>query len=877
MKKLIISLIFSFILVGIHAQATEHFLRITISDRSDLETLTRMVSIDNVTGNEVIAYANSRQLEKLQNSSFQFVELEHPSAQVGRAITMATTIEQMANWDRYPTYDVYNQLMRKFVVDYPNLCKLDTVGTSVRNRNILALNLTSDISTPKAKPEVLLSSTMHGDEITGWILCMRLAYHLMSNYGIDTRITNMLDSISIFIVPNTNPDGTYYGSDNNVASARRSNYNGYDLNRNFPDPWIGPNPDGPWQKETIVMMDYAATRYFILSANYHGGIEVANYPWDGWRTNQKKHPDNIWYLQTCRQYATLAQTYGPSNYFKGLNNGVTNGGDWYIVYGGRQDYMNYWHNCREITLEISNTKMPGSETMPTYWNANREAMLAYIENAKYGIRGLITNMNGEPLHAKVTVVGHDQDNTHVYTNPVFGNYYRMIQPGTFTFLFESYGYEPQTFSGITSQQSRATILNVTMSETSTYTIHGIVVNSKTGTSVENVTIKVKNTSITPITTNESGNFTFNIAKGTYQFAFSKEGFLSNEQVIEINEYTDFLLITLDPFDGFSFEDGNIPLGLAFSGNQSWYITDNTAYHGVRSIRSGNITHNQTSTMIYTFNTIAAGKVTFASKVSSETGYDFLSFYINGTLKDRWSGEIDWAEYSYDVPEGSHTLQWTYSKDNSVNDGSDCAWVDFISLPNHNQNAVPVVNPQNITLETHTTEGETVLSLWNIGNANMNFSAVIEDAQNNNWLTLSNHSGTLDANQKNDMILSYNFTSLPNEIYTTNVLIDISGHIITVPVCINYPLGITNRKNDYSLVQVYPNPATNDVTISIPNNTGIAHIEILTFIGQKIHSCIFMNRHETFAIPDLGIKSSGVYFIKIQTDRFFETVKLVVEY
>jgi len=982
MKKLTISLIFTFLLISIYAQNTEHYLRITITDRSDLEILTRMVSIDNVIDNEVVAYANSRQLEKLQLSSFQFIELEHPSTQAGRAITMATTVEQMANWDRYPTYDVYNQLMRKFVTDYPNLCKLDTIGTSIQNRNMLVLNVTADANTPKAKPEVLFSSTMHGDEVTGWILCLRLADYLLSNYGTNTRITNMLDSISIFIAPNTNPDGTYYNNNNNsVVNARRSNANGYDLNRNFPDPRSGLYPGGTRQKETTIMMEYADTRHFILGINYHGGAEVVNYPWDTWTSSQRKHADNNWYAQISRQYADLVQAVAPSNYLRDQNNGITFGGDWYVIDGGRQDYMNYWQNCRELTLEVSNTKMPQSENLPNYWNWNRGAMLSYIENVKYGIRGLVTDTDGEPVHAKVTVVGHDQYNSHVFTNPQFGNYYRMIQPGTFTFLFEAYGYESQTFSGVISQQSKATILDVIMPKAQTYAIHGMVANAMTGTLMENVTITLKDTPIAPVTTDESGNFTFNAAKGTYQLVFTKEGFITKEQTIEINEHTDFLVIALAPFAGFSFEDGVVPEGFAFSGNQPWYITDNTAYHGVKSIRSGGITHNQNSTMTYTFTAATAGKVSFATRVSSEAGYDFLRFYINGSEKGTWSGEAAWAEYTYDVPAGVCTLRWTYSKDANTSHGSDCAWIDYISVPYTNQNAVPVVSPQHITLETEETAGETMLSLWNIGNATMNFSATVENAQNNNWLTLENHSGTLATNQKNDIILSYDFTSLPNGIYATNVLIDVidtiiaipvsisflgnsgaipyitprsidleteegtgdcmvtmknignqplnyhltldpeqsdewlslshnagaleageqveiilsytfpiilreiyettlkidvTDSIIDIPVRINYIVGIHDYVGAQNFVRIAPNPASNDVTITISDFSGVAHIEIFALTGQKLYSEQLLNDSKTFAVSELRIKSSGIYFVKVQTGRSLEVLKLVVE-
>ena len=53
-----------------------------------------------------------------------------PETLDSKAITMATTVEEMADWDRYPTYDTYLEMMRRWVATYPTLCHVDTIGTS---------------------------------------------------------------------------------------------------------------------------------------------------------------------------------------------------------------------------------------------------------------------------------------------------------------------------------------------------------------------------------------------------------------------------------------------------------------------------------------------------------------------------------------------------------------------------------------------------------------------------------------------------------------------------------------------------------------------------------------------------------------------------
>ena len=78
-----------------------------------------------------------------------------------------------------------------------------------------------------------------------------------------------------------------------------------------------------------------------------------------------------------------------------------------------------------------------------------------------------------------------------------------------------------------------------------------------------------------------------------------------------------------------------------------------------------------------------GTVQFSWKVSSEQGYDFLEFHIDGYLANgRISGTRDWAQASYSVTgSGTHTLKWRYVKDGSFSAGSDCGWVkDVVWTP-----------------------------------------------------------------------------------------------------------------------------------------------------------------------------------------------------
>jgi hypothetical protein len=674
----------------------EYYFKFSEENKERINTIvTRTVSIDKVEGTTVYAYANPTELEKIKALGYKLEMLQHPSS-LPKAITMATTVAQMATWDKYPTYEVYRAMMKKWEQDYPTLCKLDSIGTTVDGRKLYVIKISDNVLVDEAEPEMFYTSTMHGDEATGYYFMLRLIDYLLSRYSTDSRVADMVNNIAIYINPNANPDGTYYGGNSTVANSRRSNANGYDLNRNFPDPRVGQNPDGPYQPETIDMMNYAGSRNFILSANFHGGIELANYPWDAWTTAQNPHPDDNWFYTVSRQYADLAQANSPAGYFTGENNGVTQGGDWYVVSGGRQDYMNYWHHCREITFEVSDTKLIGSESLINHWNYNREALLTYLELVYYGFRGTVTNAGGQPLAATITIAGHDKDNSHVRTNPNHGNYYRMIAPGTYNVTYSAEGYISQVHTVVINNSTSSVTKNVVLAQATQTSLTGQVTAVASGGPIQGVKVELLGTSITPVYTNSNGEYSFpSVSENTYQIKASKSGYLTVIQTVEVTTSNNVVNFVLEESNAESFES-SIPAGFTFTGG-NWTRDNSTAFDGSYSMKSAAIGNNSQTAMQITLNVATAGTIAFAQKVSSESGYDFLKFFIDDVEKGSWSGNQDWTEISYAVTTGSHTFKWVYSKDGSAIGGSDCAWVDNIIFPQSYQNVVFTVTASSIAV------------------------------------------------------------------------------------------------------------------------------------------------------------------------------------
>lgn len=135
------------------------------------------------------------------------------------------------------------------------------------------------------------------------------------------------------------------------------------------------------------------------------------------------------------------------------------------------------------------------------------------------------------------------------------------------------------------------------------------------------------------------------------------------------------------YSGFeeNFETGDFSLyDWQQSGNADWNIVSDIVYEGTYAAKSGFITHNQQSTM--QVETDVNGEyISFFRKVSSESTYDYLRFYIDDVEQNQWSGELDWSQESFPVTPGPHTFKWSYTKDFMVSNGSDCAWLDQIKV------------------------------------------------------------------------------------------------------------------------------------------------------------------------------------------------------
>ena len=369
---------------------------------------------------------------------------------------MANTLEEMLRWNKYPTYEVYTELLQHFQETFPNLCQIDTILDTTPHpdlhHSIFAIHISNTLGQATTKPAFLYSSTIHGWEVVCYYMVLRLADYILNNATTDTAVQRLLDNVDLYICPLENPDGTYHLTNDLILKdgihSTYHNYNNVQMNRNYP---LLPGIEDTVniQPETQAIIDWVTPRHFVMSVNFHCGAEILNYPWDAWTTAQRSHADADWFRYTCQNYASLCQAIDTA-YLYGDYRGrsVIEGADWSPLNGGRQDYMTYYQRCREVTIEMSYLSViTDTLLLPTYWDKSKDALLSYATECSYGFWGTVTDaLTGEPVEAMVKVVNHDRFHSEVFSHLPLGDYHRPIMAGTYTVEVSAPCYQTATFT-----------------------------------------------------------------------------------------------------------------------------------------------------------------------------------------------------------------------------------------------------------------------------------------------------------------------------------------------------------------------------------------------------------------------------------------------
>ncbi|MGD9963542.1 MAG: M14 family zinc carboxypeptidase [Thermoplasmata archaeon] len=215
----------------------------------------------------------------------------------------------------YRNYTEIREILTQTVADHPEIAALHDIGDSwektagIADRDILAIKISDNVGVEEGEPEFLLMALHHAREWPTSETALHIILNLTDGYGVDPRISWLVDNREIWIVPVVNPDGLDFALTENEdwRKNRRDNLDGtfgVDLNRNYNGSENG-DPLGEWggagtsdltysdvycgeapfsEPETQAIRDLARAHDFQIAFDFHTFDDSVMWPW-GYTTN----------------------------------------------------------------------------------------------------------------------------------------------------------------------------------------------------------------------------------------------------------------------------------------------------------------------------------------------------------------------------------------------------------------------------------------------------------------------------------------------------------------------------------------------------------------------------------------------------------------
>ncbi|CAM9801468.1 unnamed protein product [Bubo scandiacus] len=397
---------------------------------------------------------------------------------------------------RHHTYKDMRQLMKVVNEECPTITRIYNIGKSSRGLKIYAMEISDNPGEHETgEPEFRYTAGLHGNEVLGRELLLLLMQFLCKEYQDgNPRVRSLVTETRIHLVPSLNPDGYELARE---AGSELGNWalghwteEGYDLFENFPDlasalwaaeerklvPHKFPNhhipipehylaEDATVAVETQAVMAWMDKNPFVLGANLQGGEKLVSYPFDTARPvsetpaaaprllddyeddnpELQETPDHAIFRWLAISYAsahlTMTETFRGGCHTQDMTNamGIVQGARWHPRAGSMNDFSYLHTNCLELSIYLGCDKFPHESELQQEWENNKESLLTFMEQVHRGIKGLVTDQQGEPIANATIVVGGINHNIKTASG---GDYWRILNPGEYRVSARAEGYNP---------------------------------------------------------------------------------------------------------------------------------------------------------------------------------------------------------------------------------------------------------------------------------------------------------------------------------------------------------------------------------------------------------------------------------------------------
>lgn len=111
-------------------------------------------------------------------------------------------------FDHILRFDELTGLLRAWADERPDILHLESLGLTPEGRQMWFLTLTNAATGPALeKPAIVVDGNMHATEWGGGVAALDFVWKLLRGYGHDERVTRLLDTRTVYVLPRMTPDG----------------------------------------------------------------------------------------------------------------------------------------------------------------------------------------------------------------------------------------------------------------------------------------------------------------------------------------------------------------------------------------------------------------------------------------------------------------------------------------------------------------------------------------------------------------------------------------------------------------------------------------------------------------------------------------------
>ena len=170
--------------------------------------------------------------------------------------------------------------------------------------------------------------------------------------------------------------------------------------------------------------------------------------------------DNSLFKELALSYSTKHPTMhlgrGCNESAAGFTNGIVNGIQWKELHYTMQDYAYLTLNIPQLSFFVSCCKYPPAKELEAIWEANREALLAFLSKSHQAVGGVIHTLDHRPVNSStVTIKGSGPAIVLKQLGPSF---YRLLAKGKYKITAHAPGYSSVTKEVAISDGSEVAVM-----------------------------------------------------------------------------------------------------------------------------------------------------------------------------------------------------------------------------------------------------------------------------------------------------------------------------------------------------------------------------------------------------------------------------------